>query len=35
MTGKMLKINWLRLALALVLPLVAITLFIPKPVEGA
>ena len=35
MTGKMLKINWLWLALALVLPLVAITLFIPKPVEGA
>jgi hypothetical protein len=35
MTGKMLKINWLWLALALVLPLVAITLLIPKPVEGA
>jgi len=35
MTGKILKINWLWLVLALVLPLVAITLFMPKPVEGA
>ena len=35
MTGKILKINWLWLILALVLPLVAVTLFMPKPVEGA
>jgi hypothetical protein len=35
MTGKILKINWLRLLLALVLSFVAVTLFIPKPVEGA
>jgi hypothetical protein len=35
MTGKILKINWLWLVLALVLPLVAVTLFMPKPVEGA
>ena len=35
MTGKILKINWLWLVLALVLTLVAVTLFMPKPVEGA
>ena len=35
MTGRMLKLNWLWLVLALLLPLVAITLFTPKPVEGA
>lgn len=35
MTGRIHKINWLRLALALALSLVAITLLIPKPVEGA
>jgi len=35
MTVKWLKINWLRLALALVVPLVAVILFAPKPVEGA
>ena len=35
MTGRIHKINWLRLALVLVLSLVAITLLIPKPVEGA
>jgi hypothetical protein len=35
MTGKMLKISWLRLLLALMLPFVAVTLLIPKPVEGA
>lgn len=29
------KINWLWLAIVVVLLLVAITLFIPKPVEGA
>jgi hypothetical protein len=35
MTGKIFKINWLWLVLALVLPLVAVTFFMPKPVEGA
>ncbi len=35
MTNKMSKINWLWLAIALVLTLVAINLFTPKPVEGA
>ena len=35
MTGKIFKINWLWLVLALLLPLVAITLLVPKPVEGA
>jgi len=36
MTDKILKVNWLWLVLALLLPLVAITvLLVPKPVEGA
>ncbi len=35
MTGKILKVNWLWLVLALVLPFVATTLLTAKPVEGA